>query len=163
MPDFKKIKAEYIRGGVSYRKLADKYSVSFSAIRRRAEKEKWTDLRTQAEQKASMKIVNSVASQDAKRVEDIQTVADLLLQKIKEGVENGTLVVDTQSIRHITSSLKDLRDIKGYKSELDMQEQIARIEKLRKDATKDNISTEEQGQYGVFILPPILEGGEDNA
>ena len=137
MPDFKKIKAEYIRGGVSYRKLADKYSVSFSAIRRRAEKEKWTDLRTQAEQKASMKIVNSVASQDAKRVEDIQTVADLLLQKIKEGVENGTLVVDTQSIRHITSSLKDLRDIKGYKSDLDMQEQMARIEKLRKDAEGD--------------------------
>ena len=134
MPDFKKIKAEYIRGGVSYRKLADKYSVSFSAIRRRAEKEKWTDLRTQAEQKASMKIVDSVASQDAKRVEDIQTVADLLLQKIKEGVENGTLIIDTQSIRHITSSLKDLRDIKGYKSDLDMQEQMARIEKLRKDA-----------------------------
>ena len=143
MPDFKKIKAEYIRGGVSYRKLADKYGVSFSAIRRRAEKEKWTDLRTQAEQKASMKIVNSVASQDAKRVEDIQTVADLLLQKIKEGVENGTLIIDTQSIRHITSSLKDLRDIKGYKSELDMQEQMARIEKLRKEAEADDNGTTE--------------------
>ena len=54
MPDWKKIKAEYIRGGTSYRKLADKYrqdGVSFSSIRRRAEKEKWTDLRTQAEQK----------------------------------------------------------------------------------------------------------------
>ena len=142
MPDFKKIKAEYIRGGVSYRKLADKYSVSFSAIRRRAEKEKWTDLRTQAEQKASMKIVDSVASQETKRVEDIQTVADLLLQKIKEGVENGTLIIDTQSIRHITSSLKDLRDIKGYKSELDMQEQMARIEKLRKDAEGDGADKE---------------------
>ena len=143
MPDFKKIKAEYIRGGVSYRKLADKYGVSFSAIRRRAEKEKWTDLRTQAEQKASMKIVDSVASQETKRVEDIQTVADLLLQKIKEGVENGTLIIDTQSIRHITSSLKDLRDIKGYKSELDMQEQMARIEKLRKDAEGDTADNRE--------------------
>ena len=163
MPDFNKIKAEYIRGGVSYRKLADKYGVSFSSIRRRAEKEKWTDLRTQAEQKSSTKIVESVASREAKRVDGIQTVADILLQRIKEGVENGTLIVDTQSIRHITSSLKDLRDIKGYKSELDMQEQMARIEKLRKDATKDEISTDEQGQYGVFILPPILEGGEDDA
>lgn len=163
MPDFKKIKAEYIRGGTSYRKLASKYGVSFSSIRRRAEKENWTDLRTQAEQKSSTKIVESVASQEAERVNGIQTVADILLQKIAEGVKSGYLIVDSQSIRHITSSLKDLRDIKGYKSELDMQEQLARIEKLRKDATKDEVSAEEQGQYGVFILPPVLEGGDGNA
>ena len=62
----------------------------------------------------------------------------MLLQKIMEGVKDGTLIVDTQSIRHITSSLKDLRDIKGYKSELDMQEQIARIEKLRRDVEADD-------------------------
>lgn len=136
MPDWKKIKAEYIRGGTSYRKLADKYrqdGVSFSSIRRRAEKEKWTDLRTQAEQKSSTKIVESVASQEANRVGEIESVADILLQKIKEGVADGTLIVDSQSIRQITASIKDLRDIKGYKSELDMQEQMARIEKLRKD------------------------------
>ena len=163
MPDWKKIKAEYIRGRTSYRKLAEKYGVSPSTLSKKAMMEKWADLRKETSKKADTKIADSVASQEAKRVDGIQTVADMLLQKITEGVENGTLIVDTQSIRHITSSLKDLRDIKGYKSELDMQEQMARIEKLRKDATKDNISTEEQGQYGVFILPPILEGGEDNA
>ena len=162
MPDWKKIKAEYIRG-VSYRRLADKYGVSFSTIQKVGAKEKWTDLRKLSSRKADEKIALSVASQEAERVSGIETVADMLLQKIMEGVKDGTLIVDTQSIRHITSSLKDLRDIKGYKSELDMQEQIARIEKLRKDATKDEISTDEQGQYGVFILPPILEGGEDDA
>ena len=162
MPDCKKIKAEYIRG-VSYRRLADKYGVSFSTIQKVGAKEKWTDLRKLSSRKADEKIALSVASQEAERVSGIETVADMLLQKIMEGVKDGTLIVDTQSIRHITSSLKDLRDIKGYKSELDMQEQIARIEKLRKDATKDEISTDEQGQYGVFILPPILEGGEDDA
>jgi transposase-like protein len=142
MPDFKKIKAEYIRGGVSYRKLAEKHGVSFSSIRRRAEKEKWTDLRTQAEQKSSTKIVESVASQEAKRVDGIQTVADMLLEKIKEGVADGTLIVDSQSIRQIVASIKDLRDIKGYKSELDMQEQMARIEKLRKDVEGDGADKE---------------------
>lgn len=162
MPDWKKIKAEYIRG-VSYRRLADKYGVSFSTIQKVGAKEKWTDLRKLSSRKADEKIALSVASQEAERVSGIETVADMLLQKIMEGVKDGTLIVDTQSIRHITSSLKDLRDIKGYKSELDMQEQMARIEKLRKDATKDEISIDEQGQYGVFILPPILEGGEDNA
>ena len=162
MPDFKKIKAEYIRG-VSYRKLADKYGVSFSTIQKVGAKEKWTDLRKKSSRKADEKIVESVASREAKRVDGIQTVADMLLEKIKEGVADGTLIVDTQSIRHITSSLKDLRDIKGYKSELDMEEQLARIEKLRKDAAKDEVSTDEQGQYGVFILPPVIEDGDDNA
>lgn len=161
MPDFKKIKAEYIRGGVSYRKLADKYGVSFSSIRRRAEKEKWTDLRTQAEQKSSIKIVESVASREAKREDEFQSLADKLLQHISANID--ILATNATSCKDITVAMKNLRDIKGYKSDLDMQEQIARIEKLRKDATKDDVSTDEQGQYGVFILPPILEGGDGNA
>ena len=141
MPDFKKIKAEYIRG-VSYRKLADKYGVSFSTIQKVGAKEKWTDLRKKSSRKADEKIVESVASREAKRVDGIQTVADMLLEKIKEGVANGTLIVDSQSIRQITASIKDLRDIKGYKSELDMQEQMARIEKLRKDVEEDGADKE---------------------
>ena len=136
MPDFKKIKAEYIRG-VSYRRLADKYGVSFSTIQKVGAREKWTDLRKLSSRKADERIALSVASQEAERVNGIQTVADMLLQKISEGVADGTLVVDSQSIRQITASLKDLREIKGYKTELDMQEQMARIEKLRKDVEED--------------------------
>lgn len=140
MADWRKIKAEYIRGGISYRKLADKYGVSLSSITRRSAKDNWADLRKQTEKKTSTKIVESVASQEAKRVDGIQTLADLLLEKIKDGVNDGTLIVDSQSIRQITASIKDLRDIKGMKSELDMQEQMARIEKLRKEATIENES-----------------------
>ena len=142
MPDWKKIKAEYIRGGVSYRKLADKYGVSFSSIQKRGAKEKWTDLRKISSRLSDEKIVESVASQEARRVDGIQTVADMLLEKIKEGVADGSLIIDSQSIRQITASIKDLREIKGYKSELDMQEQLARIEKLRKDAQTEEESND---------------------
>lgn len=138
MADWKKIKREYIRGGVSYRKLAEKYGVSFSTLRKVASKEKWTDLRNKAEAKRDSKIVESVASQDAKRLDKIQSVADVLLDKIAEGIENGTLIVEAKDIRALTSSLKDLREIKGIKSDLDMKEQIARIDKLRREAEQDN-------------------------
>lgn len=134
MPDWKKIKAEYIRGGVSYRKLAEKYEVSPTTLYKRMKAEKWADLRKQKEIKSDAKIVESEANRDFKRVDSIQTVADLLLQKIKDGVEDGTLITDSQSIRQITASIKDLKDIKGFKSELDMQEQMARIDKLKKEA-----------------------------
>ena len=152
MPDWKKIKAEYIRG-VSYRRLADKYGVSFSSIQKRGAKEKWTDLRKISSRKSDEKIVESVASQEARRVDGIQTVADMLLEKIKEGVADGSLIIDSQSIRQITASIKDLREIKGYKSELDMQEQLARIEKLRKEA-----QTEEESKD----IRVVIENGLDD-
>lgn len=151
MPDWKKIKAEYIRG-VSYRRLADKYGVSFSSIQKRGAKEKWTDLRKISSRKSDEKIVESVASQEARRVDGIQTVADMLLEKIKEGVADGSLIIDSQSIRQITASIKDLREIKGYKSELDMQEQLARIEKLRKDA-----QTEEESKDIRVVIENSLD------
>ena len=151
MPDWKKIKAEYIRG-VSYRRLADKYGVSFSSIQKRGAKEKWTDLRKMSSRKSDEKIVESVASQEARRVDGIQTVADMLLEKIKEGVADGSLIIDSQSIRQITASIKDLREIKGYKSELDMQEQLARIEKLRKEA-----QTEEESKDIRVVIENSLD------
>ena len=151
MPDWQKIKAEYIRG-VSYRRLADKYGVSFSSIQKRGAKEKWTDLRKMSSRKSDEKIVESVASQEARRVDGIQTVADMLLEKIKEGVADGSLIIDSQSIRQITASIKDLREIKGYKSELDMQEQLARIEKLRKEA-----QTEEESKDIRVVIENSLD------
>ena len=47
--DWKKIKSDYIAGGTSYRKLAEKYGVSFSTLKDIARKEKWTDLREKAQ------------------------------------------------------------------------------------------------------------------
>lgn len=137
MPDWRKIKAEYIRTDISQRKIAEKYGVSLSSVARRCTKEKWADLRQQSDKKASAKIVESASASKAKGIDKIQTVADLLLNKIEEGVADGSLMVDSQSIRQITASIKDLRDIKGCKSELDMQEQLARIEKLRREASPE--------------------------
>ena len=112
MPDWKKIKAEYIRSGVSLRKLAAKYGVSFSAISRRSRKEKWTDLRKQSEDKANMKIVENVASQEAERVDMFNTIADKLLQQINDGIDNGTIFA-LNKYRDITGALKDLKEIKS--------------------------------------------------
>jgi hypothetical protein len=43
--DWKKIKAEYIKGGISYRKLADKHKVPFGTLTRIAGNEKWGELK----------------------------------------------------------------------------------------------------------------------
>lgn len=145
--DWKKIKAEYIAGGTSYRKLAAKYGVSFSTLRGIAIREKWTELREQASNKSVTKLVESIGEQNGTYKVSINEVADKLLEKII-GFLDVAEIVDSQAIKQCTSALKDIKDIKGLKSEIDIREQEARIDKLRKDAMDDNTDTEVEVTMG---------------
>lgn len=138
--DWKQIKSEYIAGGTSYRKLAAKHGVSFSTLKDIARKEKWTDLREQAQHKADTKLTDTIGEKQAARSAKIIDVADKLLDKISNTID-ALDVIDSQSLKHFTSALKDIKDIKGIKSDIDLKEQEARIAKLQKEAQaeeKDN-------------------------
>ena len=136
--DWKRIKAEYIAGGTSYRKLAEKYGVSFNTLKTRAKEEQWYNLRQQKEHKTTTKIVESLSDKDAEKAVDIIDVADKLLGKISELMD--AIPLDTQSMKHLTSALKDLKEIKGFKSDADMREQEARIRNLEKQAESGDVS-----------------------
>lgn len=150
--DWNQIKAEYIAGGTSYRKLAKKYSVSFSTLRGIAEREKWTDLRAQAQHNADTKLVKSIGAKNGKYTVSINDVADKLLDKISAMMEQEGLT--TQSIKHLTSAIKDIKEIKGIKSDIDLKEQEARIDKLRKEIEADK--PQDDKPCGVVIMPPIM-------
>ena len=145
--------AEYIAGGTSYRKLAEKYNISFSNLKNVAIKEGWAKLREQAKNKATTKMVNSVAKDISKNAIKINDVADKLLDKIVYLLDELELA-DSQTIKQCTSALKDIKEIKGVKSEIDLKEQNARIDKLRKDIEADKIS--EDKPCGVVLMPPIM-------
>ena len=134
--DWKRIKAEYIAGGTSYRKLAEKHKVSFSTLRKVAAKEQWTELRNKTRAKMDTKISDSVSDKEADKAVNIIDVADKLLCKISELMD--AVPLDTQSMKHLTSALKDLKEIKGFKSDADMREQEARIAKLQREAENED-------------------------
>ena len=138
--DWNAIKTEYIAGGTSYRKLAKKYDVPKTTLERRAKNENWLGLRGQAEDKAETKIVDAISKKQAKTTEKIIDVADKLLDKIESIID---LVQDTQGIKHLTSAIKDIKDIKGFKSDADIREQEARIKKLEMDAKEEDNSLSE--------------------
>lgn len=150
MVDWKKIKAEYIAGGTSYRKLAEKYGVSPTTLTKVAGREEWVEARHQACIKQTSKIVDSVSTKEAKKATNIIDVADKLLDKITEIMDG---VATTQDIRHLTSALKDLRDIKGYKSDADMREQEARIRNLEHQIKKD--------ENAVGKIEVVFSAGEE--
>lgn len=153
--DWNKIKAEYIAGGTSYRKLAEKYKdegVTFNNLKLVAMKEEWTKLREQAMDKATTKMVDTIAKDISKNAVKINAVADKLLDKICNLLE-ALEVADSQTIKQCTSALKDIKDIKGVKSDIDLKEQNARIDKLRKEI--DSEQTDDR-PYGVVLMPPVM-------
>ena len=140
MADWQAIKTEYITTDTSYRKLAEKYGVGYQAICHRSKEEGWIEQREQYKNKTISKTIEKISQQEANRAAKIHSVADKLLLKIEAIVESGELL-DTKGIRALTAAVKDLKEIQSVRSELDKQEQEARIANLRKQAEKDDDDT----------------------
>ena len=140
--DWNTIKAEYIAGGTSYRKLAEKYNVPRTTLERKAKDEKWAELRRQAEGKAEAKIINAISNQNAKIDTKYFSLVDKLLDRAAEVIEQ-TSAWNAVTIKEMASAMKYLKECKGVKSDADMREQEARIDKLRKEAEKEDDSIKE--------------------
>ena len=153
--DWNKLKAEYIAGGTSYRRLAKKYEVSLNTLQGVAKRENWVELKKQTHDKSTTKIVNSVAEDISKNAIKINDVADKLLDKILVLLNDEAVELGSQSIKNLTSSLKDIKNIKDVKSEIDLEEQQARIDKLRKDIEPD--SETDDKPCGVVLMPDVME------
>ena len=138
--DWKKLRAEYIKGGTSYRKLAEKHNVSFNTLRKQAAKENWKALRDEVATKTVTKIIEIESDQQADRMKRLLTVSDKLLLAVEEAVEQfqaGELQLDKGALKSLSGTIKDIKDIQSIKTELDIEEQKARIAILKKQAEAD--------------------------
>lgn len=147
--DWNRIKAEYIAGGTSYRGLAKKYNVSFTTLTRTAQRENWIQLRKQAEDKVTTKIVDVVSKQKVDIDKKYFSLVDKLMQRAEEVIEN-TPVWQVSSLKEMATALKYLKECKGVKSDIDLREQEARIKNLEKQAmAEDNEVNEIHVTFGV--------------
>ena len=144
MADWQAIKTEYITTDTSYRKLAQKHGVGESTIFARASKEKWVEQKEQHKSKAVAKALKAVESKQAERTAKLYGVGGLLLDKVKELLEeHPEVLADTSAMKDVSVVLKNLKDLMSVKSDADMREQEARIEKLRKDAMADEVDKQQ--------------------
>jgi hypothetical protein len=150
-----KIKAEYISGGTSYRKLAQKYDVSFNTLKDIAIREEWFKLRKQAHNDATTKMVDVVATENAKIDDTYYRIVDKLMSKAEELVDN-TKIWQVSNLKEMATAMKYLKECKGVKSDIDLREQEARIDKLRKEVEEEKKDTninitfgDEVKKYGV--------------
>ena len=144
--DWKQLKREYIAGGTSYRKLAAKYNANLSVLKRIARDEDWVGLREQCKAKSATKIVEIESDKQADRMKRLLTVSDKLLMAVEDAVDKfqaGELMLDKGALKSLSGTIKDIKDIQSIKSELDIEEQKARIAILKKQAEADTSGSTE--------------------
>lgn len=142
MADWQKIKTEYITNpDTSYRELSQKYGVHYTNIAKRAKKEDWQQLRKQQANATQTKMIQAVERRKVDRAAKLMDVSDLLLQKIESLVEElDVLDASPKDIRSLSAAIKDIKEIQMIRSDADIREQEARIEKLRREAYRDDQS-----------------------
>ena len=164
MADWKKIKAEYIKGGISYRELAKKHGVSPTTLTKTAIREGWHSARHQADIDGTSKVIDAVSKKSAEIDSTYYRLVDKLMKKVEDTID-GVDVWSVTGLKDMSVTLKNLKECKGIRSESDMREQEARIKKLEREA---QIGADEDDEgTGVLMLPeadaPLIDkedGGE---
>lgn len=124
----------------------------FTTLKEIARRERWVELRTQAQNKADTEVVEEIAEINAKTDVSYYEVLDKLLTKIGECAE---LTVEPSSLKNLTSAMRDIMVCKGIKSEADKLEQMARIKKLQMEASFRE--EDDDKPSGVVLIPSISE------
>lgn len=179
MPDWNAIEADFLATGMAYPELAKKWKVSLSTLKKRAMRGKWGDKHAAVailaeesvpenrmepepepvpteEEPPELKseIVNPTVlaiERRAERIRRMLSTTDAMMDRIIDALD---LIKpdDTYALSTLIRALKDLREMQGLnKSELDVEEQRARIAKLKSETR----ITETDGHGGVLILPTI--------
>lgn len=140
MADWQSIKSEYITASQkpSYRELAKKYGLNKDTIWKKAKDEDWDEQRRQHIDATQTKILMSDIEQKVSSAEKLNEATEMLLGNVvslmKSREPDG---LDTQEMKHISGVLKDVKEILMIKSKKDLEEQDARIKKLRREAEKE--------------------------
>ena len=137
MTDWKKIEAEYITTDTSYRRLAKKYGLNQATIAQKAKAEDWVGKRERQASTTQALILEDHIANEVDRAKRLYSAADQLLQKIVAGIE-ATDAVTPSAAKNYADALKNIKDIHSVRTKEDIEEQRARIEKLKKDAEKQD-------------------------
>ena len=115
--DWLAIKTEYINGGISYRKLAEKYGVSANTICARAKTEKWREAKEEHLYKTCAKLVQKTEEKISDALSDAAAdeaaVKARIRTKIYQEIEKRLSAEEVESadFRKLVQSFKDMCEI----------------------------------------------------
>ena len=155
--DWNQIKTEYITSDVSYRNLCEKYGVGIGKLGKMAAREGWKQLRDKHRDDLVTKAIQKNEEQVLSRLDRIQALADRLTEKVRIAIEqiDSKGEVDRAGLRQITAAMRDIMEIQGIRTELDREEQQARIESLRAQTARAASGMPDETETGVVMIPLV--------
>ena len=175
--EWRKIRIEYVKGKTTYAKLAAKYGISESNIRKRAANEGWRKKKNSLDTKVEQKVLERVCDARAKEFELIAQVND----RMGEVLDNLITFVksqppnkydDLRGVESLTKAIAQVvqtkRDLYNVPTEIDR----AKIEALRDKQKLDREKfAEEQAEKAASkaaaentMIRIVIEGdGEEGA
>ena len=191
-PNWARIQAEYVTGQVSQRDLAKKHGVPLRTLQDRCRAEKWVEKRAEHRGATVAKAVEKIGDMQAEQMAlDMTAAAGELLAMVREGIrglnrpvrsnklrvegDDGSEtttewltqdapsgIIDLKGAKAAGAALRDVYAILGLKTELERQEQEARIAALRAKVPASN--DDDDTRHGVVFLPqaePLKPPEED--
>ena len=154
--DWERIEEDFLATGLSYRALAEKHGLSLSTVKKRAAEGRWQErlLNLRREERTGASTGGKLLELRENRRALLLNTADDLLEKLRLALDQLE-PENTPALASLTRTLKDLRELLGLRKDaLDLEEQQARIDKMRSEIRK---TEEEEAPAGVLILPEIRD------
>lgn len=139
--DWLAIREEYISGRGSTTELAARYGVPLKTVKYHCTADGWVRLKEQVAQKASDDAVARAAGSVSGYRDRICAAAMRLLDRVEEylgAADQAGRVMRSADILNVARALRDIKDVADVKAPGDLEEQAARIDKLRADARRDD-------------------------
>ena len=145
---WRKMRIEYVKGNTTYKKLAEKYGISESYIRKRASKEGWRKKRSDLDTKVEQKVLERVCDARAKEFELIAQVndrMDIVLENLLEFIGNQPpkKYDDLRGVESLTKAISQVvetkRDLYNVPTEVDKEKIKALREKAKLDRQRYNL------------------------
>ena len=153
-PDWNAIRAEYIGGGISQRKLAKKYGVTEGLLLRRANSEGWTKLRETAYNKTVTLSQQKIATAAANSAAIAERIRQKLLKRLEEEIDRLPESIGTEMEQNISNYT--------YEGDGDKKGGGSRV-KSRTDGGKRYKLKDLTGAYMDLVKDmPKENGGEDD-
>lgn len=143
--DWNAIRAEYIGGGTSYRKLAKKYGVNYNQISERGSREKWVELAEEARIKALSKSVQKTAAIAADNATIAARIRTKLLLKLEREIDRLPDLIGSEHSTGIVEYGKNQKTGEKQRKEVLTAYKLRDLSAAYKDLTADMIQTEQAG------------------
>ena len=136
-PDWAKIRAEYITGGISQRKLAAKYGVSETTLMKKAAAENWYKHKKETDSKSIAKAQQKTANAVADNAIKAERIKSKLLDILERQIDLLPEKIGSASYVSRFENKKDKKTGKPYKEKSGIEFKLRDLAAMYKDLTAD--------------------------